>query len=159
MPLIRAINTDEHAFLKEMLYEAIFRPEGKVRPPRSFLDEPHVARYYEGFGREGDVALMLEVERELMGAVWARRLTECEKGYGFVDASTPELSMAIRPEFRNRGFGRQLLETLFEQLRAANVGQVSLSVDTRNPAVRLYRRCGFEVVAESGTAFTMLKKL
>lgn len=159
MVVIRAIRPGEYFFLKEMLYEAIFVPDGDERPPRTVLDEPHVARYFRDFGRGGDQAFVLELDDELVGAIWARQLPECEKGYGFVDAQTPELSMAIKAEFRGRGFGQQLLETLFEDLRAAKVAQVSLSVDTRNRAVNLYRRGGFEVVAESGTAYTMLKKL
>lgn len=159
MAIIRPIQANEHFFLKEMLYEAIFVPEGDEPTPHEFLDEPHVARYYRDFGREGDGAFVLEIDGNLVGAIWARQLPACEQGYGFVDAETPELSMAIRPEYRGLGFGRQLLETLFEDLRTANIAQVSLSVDTRNRAVDLYRRCGFQVVAESGTAFTMLKKL
>ena len=46
-----------------------------------------------------------------------------------------------------------------KKLKSENFEQISLSVDKQNPAVNLYLRLGFEVVAEEGTAFTMLKKL
>jgi ribosomal-protein-alanine N-acetyltransferase len=44
-----------------------------------------------------------------IGAAWLRLWSKDEQGYGFVDVHTPELSMAVRPEFRGQGIGTLLL--------------------------------------------------
>jgi ribosomal protein S18 acetylase RimI-like enzyme len=52
-----------------------------------------------------------------------------------------------------------MIGKLFEKLASEGFEKLSLSVDKRNPAVNLYKRIGFEIISEEGTAFTMLKKL
>jgi len=156
---IREIKQDEREFLREMLYEAIYFADESKRLPKSIVHEPHLAKYIENFGRRGDFAFVLLDENVLVGAIWARLFAKSEKSYGFVDEETPEFSIAIREQLRNRGFGKQLLQRLFEKLKSQGFEKISLSVDKLNPAVRLYLRLGFEIIAEKGTAFTMLKKL
>ena len=158
MPEIREIKSTEHAFLNEMLYEAVFVADGEAKPARAVL-EPYVTKYVDRFGRTGDLALVLDDNGELVGAIWARQFSEQEQGYGFINTSTPELGMAIREPFRGQGLGTRMLADILERLRRNGVEQVSLSVDKRNPAFRLYDRCGFEIVAERGKGYTMLKKL
>jgi len=82
-----------------------------------------------------------------------------KKGYGFVDESTPELSMAIEPTFRGKGHGRVLVEKLINKLRDQGYSQLCLSVDKQNRAVNLYQHLGFSVVSEEETSYTMLKKV
>lgn len=88
-----------------------------------------------------------------VGAVWVRLMIGENKGYGFVDDATPELSIAVLPEYRGQGVGTQLLTHLFGS--ECGVSSTSLSVSLENPAVRLYERFGFTVVNESVGAFTM----
>jgi GNAT superfamily N-acetyltransferase len=38
-----------------------------------------------------------------------------ETGCGFVDSETPELSVAVRPEYRGRGIGTLLLRRLLAE--------------------------------------------
>ena len=154
---IREIRRDEYEFLREMLYEAIYFDEENSRLPRSITFEPHLSKYVNDFGRPGDFAFGLVIDNQLVGAIWSRLFSEEDKGYGFVDSETPELSMAIIENYRNKGLGGQLLEKLFEELRSSGFQRVSLSVDKRNRAVDLYQRCGFETIAEAGTAYTMVK--
>jgi ribosomal protein S18 acetylase RimI-like enzyme len=53
----------------------------------------------------------------------------------------------VRPEARNKGFGRALLAELIEPARAAGLDHVSLEVLLRNAdARRLYERLGFAAV-------------
>jgi hypothetical protein len=57
MVFIRRIAGNEKDFLMEMLYESIYIPENK--PPRNLLLKlPHLKKYSEGWGREGDRALI-----------------------------------------------------------------------------------------------------
>lgn len=156
---IREIKKDEHEFLREMLYEAIYFSDENQKSPKSIVYEPHLSKYVDNFGRRGDVAFVLIVEDKLVGAIWARLFSATDKSYGFVDEKTPEFSMAIKKAYRNKSFGKQLMAKLFEKLKTDGFEKVSLSVDKRNRAVNLYRRCGFETIFEAGTAYTMLKHL
>ena len=90
---------------------------------------------------------------------WYRLFKTKEPGYGFVDERTPELSIAVVPSRRGRGFGDELLRALLEQARKDGFQQVSLSVEPYNPALRLYERHGFEKVGESGGSWTMVAQL
>ncbi len=93
-----------------------------------------------------------------MGAIWSRIWTGPEKGYGYIDDQTPELGIAINPEHRNKGLGRSLIELLADQVAQAGLTQLSLSVDRRNRAMKLYVRLGFEVYASQENTCTMIKK-
>jgi SAM-dependent methyltransferase len=138
----RATATDQ-AFISEMQYEALFVPNGGDRPDRSLLEVPEVARYHVGFGsRAGDLGFVAEDgDGRPIGAVWVRQV----EGYGFVDDHTPELAIGVVADRRGNGMGGLLLEALL-----AVLPRVSLSVDRRNPAIRLYGRFGFEEVRAVG---------
>jgi ribosomal protein S18 acetylase RimI-like enzyme len=159
MTEIREIKPNEYEFLREMLYEAIYFPAGTEKLPISIVDEPWLSKYVENFGRKGDFAFVLVDKNELVGAVWSRLFTEDKAGYGFVDAQTPEFSIAVKEQYRNQGLGNLLMQKLFAKLNSEGFEKLSLSVDKRNSAVNLYLRIGFEVVDKEGTAYKMLKKL
>jgi ribosomal protein S18 acetylase RimI-like enzyme len=55
--------------------------------------------------------------------------------------------------------GARLLEALEKAASAEGRAQISLSVDAANPAVRLYRRAGYDVVREDGRGLLMLKRI
>ena len=146
---IRALTPEDEPFLWEMLYQAIHVPEGQAGPPRSVLQLPELAWYVEAWGRPGDCGFLAEVEETgPVGAVWIRLPTGGTRGYGYVADDTPELSMAVMPGFRGLGTGTALLERLLAS--PCGAAPISLSVSADNPAVRLYRRFGFEIVGEAG---------
>lgn len=91
-----------------------------------------------------------------IGAAWLRLWSEQDHGYGFIDALTPELSVAVRPEARGGGIGTELLRWLLQRADES-YDRVSLSVSVQNPAVRLYERLGFRSVAVDGASMTMLR--
>ena len=123
------------------------------------LEDLPVGRYVDRWGRPGDTALVLIERFRPVGAAWCRLFTAAEPGYGFVDAETPELTIAVVPSCRGRGYGAELLSALLERARADGFRQVSLSVEPDNPAIALYRRHGFETVAERGGACVMVAEL
>jgi ribosomal protein S18 acetylase RimI-like enzyme len=151
------------AFLAEMLYEAVnWRDDGAEERPAldAMLAQPEHARYIEQWGRAGDVALFaLDRRDEPVGAVWLRRFSAAERGYGYVADDVPELSIGVFPEFRGQRVGTLLLGSIIARAERDRERAISLSVDRENPAKRLYARCGFEVVGESGDALTMLLDL
>jgi ribosomal protein S18 acetylase RimI-like enzyme len=152
---IRLITVDDAPFLREMLYHAIFLPPGAEPLPFEIVDEPALRAYIIDFGtHDGDIGVLALVDEQPVGAAWARLL----HGYGFVDAQTPELSIALLPNFRGQGIGTLLLEHLFAALKP-HFAAVSLSVQAENPAARLYQRQGFEAVKSEGGSLTMVRRL
>ena len=56
--------------------------------------------------------------------------------------------LAVHPDFRRRGLGRQFMKAVLEGLPDRNVQVVSLEVRISNvPAIGLYRKLGFRTVA------------
>jgi len=140
-----------------MLYESLFVGEGDAPLPQNVVEKPEVARYVAGWGRDGDVGF-IAVEGAIklrVGAVWVRIVPG---GYGFVDAATPELGIAVARACRGRGIGTMLIERALAECRA-RYAAVSLSVSLGNRAIHLYERLGFRVVRRSGTSMTMRKSL
>ena len=123
------------------------------------LDDLPVGRYVDRWGRPGDTAVVLIERFRPVGAAWYRLFEEQAPGYGFVDEDTPELTIAVVPSCRGKGYGAQLLEALLERARADGYEQISLSVESDSPAVKLYERHGFDTVAERGGACVMVADL
>ncbi len=153
---IRSLTPADQPFLWEMLYQALYVAADQTPPPREVICQPDLARYVEDWGKAGDrgfVAIdpamgqpMTSGRSKTIGAVWLRFLIGENQGYGYVDDRTPELGIAVLPEYRGQGVGTALLNALV----APGSGPMSLSVAVDNPAVRLYQRFGFTIVHESG---------
>ena len=148
MPLeLRAASLDDELFLREMLYLALYVPEGAPQLPRSVLNDPLVSRYVDEWGhRPGDRGLIALTDGVRVGAAWLRLFPASDPGYGFVNESTPELSIAVLPEYRGRGVGSALLKELLRDVPAA-----SLSCDPANPAWNLYLRFEFLPLGDGRT--------
>jgi len=153
----RPIGVSEHHFLKEMLAEAIFDPEPHW--PRSIINLPELTKYIKDWGQPGDIALVAVEQAELIGAIWCRQLNQTDPGYGYISDTIPELGMAVKPHYRNKGIGTQLLTGLMKNATDNGVEAISLSVDKRNQAIHLYERVGFRIVREGQTAFTMKRDI
>lgn len=145
---IRPLRTGEQWLLTEFLYEAVWRPDGAPPVPRTVLQEPALRRYVEDFGWAAD-------DRCLAAAVWVRRM----HGFGHVDDATPELAIALYPEYRGRGIGTLLLRAMLERLRQEGCARVSLSVQRENRAAAWYLREGFELLAERDGELVMVCRL
>jgi ribosomal protein S18 acetylase RimI-like enzyme len=118
-----------------------------------------LSRYVDNWGRPGDVAVIGADGPNRVGAAWFRRFPAAAPGYGFVDETTPELTIAVVPSRRRHGVGQELLDALLARARAEGVGQISLSVQQGSAAVAFYERNGFEHVGEAHGAVTMLRRL
>ena len=157
--LIRELRSSEIDILRTMLYNAIFVPPGAEKPPFDIIELPEIIVYIENFGREGDLCLVAETDGKIAGVIWTRLFTGPVKGYGFIDTTTPELSMAVLEPYRRRGIGTGLLTEMLNRLASAGYAQVSLSVDLANYAYRLYRKFGFVDYARHDESMTMLRQL
>ena len=89
-----------------------------------------------------------------IGAAWLRCWSGDQKGYGYVDDDTPELSIALLPGNRGHGIGTRLMEAALAAARK-RYAAVSLSVAPDNAARRWYERLGFEFVGTNGDSWVM----
>jgi [ribosomal protein S18]-alanine N-acetyltransferase len=153
--VIRPGSRHDARFLRDMLHHAYYWRERAPKDPM----EGSVQRYVMSWGRPGDAAVIAYDETGNVGAAWYRLFKEREPGYGFVDEQTPELSIAVVPSRRGKGFGEELLAALLARAKEGGFAQISLSVEPDNPALRLYERHGFRKVGESGGSWTMLTRL
>ena len=155
---IRPLTPADEPFLWEALYHAVYVPPGGSPPEREIVRRPELARYVERWGHgPGDVGVLALVERRPVGAAWLRCWSGPERGYGFVDSATPELSIAVLPDYRGQGIGTRLLDALLA-VADERFAAVSLSVSESNPARRLYERLGFRVLCAGTGTLTMVRR-
>ena len=157
---IRPLTNEDEPFLWEMLYQALYVPAGEPPFPPEIVQQPELNCYVAGWGRLDDAGFvaLLEETSEPIGAVWIRLLKDGNRGYGYVDDATPELTIALRPAARGQGVGTQLMLKMLAAARD-KYPALSLSVSVGNPARRLYQRLGFETVEQTGAALTMKLEL
>ena len=125
----------------------------------AFEAEIPLSRYVDNWGRPGDVAVIAHETGNRVGAAWLRIFSPDEPGYGYVDDTTPELSIAVVPSRRRHGLGQELMDALLDAARGAGHGAVSLSVEEDSPAVAFYERNGFEQVREQDGGLVMQRRL
>ena len=153
------LRSSEHFIVKDLLhYAARLDENGET------LDaHPYLEQYHRNYGNyNGDIGVYAFVDNKVAGGAWVRMLLN---GFGHVDTNTPELTVAVLPEYRNQGIGTMVLEQLMKEV--ANIyPQMSLSVREDNPVINLYERLGFEKVdgseqtnAVGSISFKMVKKL
>ncbi|MEM6791838.1 MAG: GNAT family N-acetyltransferase [Myxococcota bacterium] len=155
--MTRLVRADE-PHLWDALYYALHVPPGSSPFDRDVVTHPEIARYVSGWmQRAGDLGFRAERDGRVVGACWVRRFAANDRGYGFVDTATPELTIAVWPGHRGLGVGTRLIgETLAEA--SAVYERVSLSVALTNPARRWYERLGFrQVAAPADGAVTMMR--
>jgi ribosomal protein S18 acetylase RimI-like enzyme len=140
------------------LHHSLWDPPPAPPRARAVLERPEVRIYAEGWGRPGDVGVVAEVDNRDVGGCWMRRFTG-GVGLSYVDDQTPQLGIALLPEFRRMGHGQTLLMTALHLAREAGYRQVSACVHPANPAAALYERGGFRAVGERNGYRLMLTEL
>lgn len=152
----RPIHEDEFHLLDDFLYLAIHQEDPATPVPRSVLDVPEVAAYIKDWGKTDDFCLVAVDGSEIIGAALARIISGTITGYGNLDEHTPEFLISVKPEYRGRGIGEELMRRLIRLLAERGYQQASLSVQKSNPAHRLYKRLGFSVVREQEDDYLMV---
>src|SRR5215475_5621085 len=107
--VMRPLTKFDESFLWEMLYHALYVPEGSAPFSKEIVNQPDIAKYVLGWGRPGDMGFVAidKTSRLQVGAVWIRLFNSHNPGYGYVAEGIPELSIAMLPGYRNLGFGTQ----------------------------------------------------
>ena len=146
---IRTLEGDETPFLREMLYTALYVHEGEDPFPPNTVDQPVWRKWYEDWGKSRDLAFVAQTTEGLGGACWSRLFSSDNPGYGYVADDIPELTIALKEEYRGVGIGTALLQKMIDAVSARGHRGLSLSIDGRNVgARRLYERHGFRIVKD-----------
>src|SRR3954451_13829466 len=139
-----------------MLFEAFFWDATVEGPAFTvFREHPEFKKLLSGWGRHGDRGVVAEDGLKQLGAAWSRLWTTELHSYGFVDAATPELGIAVIGGHLRQGIGRALINELIATARTDGFPAMSLSVSPVNPARTLYESLGFRRISESGTSWTL----
>lgn len=150
---IRKLKKNEVKILDIFLYEAIFVPEGAVKPQKEIINTPELQVYVKNFGKQkGDICYVAEIEGNIIGAVWTRVM----KDYGHIDDDTPSLAISIYKDYRHYGIGTVLMKKILFELKEQGYKQVSLSVQKMNYAVGMYKNVGFKIVNENQEEYIMV---
>ena len=113
-------------------------------PIQKALRDRELTRYWQNWGRPGDLGLVAESDSVgyPISCAWVRIFSREEAGADYGGENIPELAIGTITDARGLGVGTRILEDLLGLCQARYSG-VSLSVRLDNPAVRLYERLGF----------------
>ncbi len=143
--LIREATSSDQPILWELLYDALWDPPTSPRRPRSVLSNPHIAAYVQDWGSQpADLGfLAVAPDGTVAGGILGRLLLPPHPGGAFMDATTPQVGIAVFPAFRQQGLGNALFNR-YLAAAAARFARVSLGVHPENHlAIGWYRRLGF----------------
>jgi len=129
----------------------MFVPKGSKPFSKSIVDEPIFKSIYKNWGKTGDIAFIAMENKSdnLIGIAWVRLYADVNLSLGIIDKSIPALSIAVKKKYRNNGIGTSLLDELIIAVKNQGFTGISLSVDNRNFALKLYEKFGFKLHQES----------
>jgi ribosomal protein S18 acetylase RimI-like enzyme len=148
-------------FLRAMLYEAVFWRESADRPTYEIgLAFPEVSKALADWGkREGDTAVIAEINSIPVGAAWIRYWTDDNPIRGYLQEDTPVLVIGVHADHRYQGIGKQLMVWMIAYAAKHRIQQISLMVSKDNYAQNLYRQQGFLEYADRGDSLLMVRKI
>ena len=134
---------------------------------KTLKDFPKLDIYEKHYGLSNkDLGLYALHEHTIAGAAWVRLLKAKDGANAYVDANTPVLNIAVKPELRGKGVGSAMLEQLL--LEAGEIfEQISVSVVKSSKAMKFYEKFGFKKLeasaaispVDSSEVITMTKQL
>lgn len=150
---IRELSIDERDVLEIFLYHAIYIPEGITPPPFEIIKQPELQVYIERFGeQDGDICLVAEFDSKIVGAVWVRIMND----YGHISDDMPSLAISLLPEYRGKGIGTALMQSMQEIVSKQGYKGISLSVQKQNYATKMYRKLGFNTIEDKDEELIMV---
>ena len=146
---IRTVLQSESTLIFSFLTLAA-RMQESGEPIQKALFDHELTRYWQGWGRQGDLGLVGESDSfgYPVSCAWVRLFSREEAGADYVGENIPELAVGTVPAARGLGVGTRILQALLRLCEARYSG-VSLSVRMENPAIRLYERLGFRKTSDT----------
>lgn len=149
---LRALHSEDMAFI-ERLYagtraEEMSHSGWPAEQIAAFLRQQFHAQhsYYQAHFADGEFSI-IENAGQAIGRL-----------YLFWGHTTLNLiDIALLPEWQNQGIGSELLTPLISRADEQGLA-IELSVETYNPAQRLYARLGFQVINEAGVYLRMRRE-
>lgn len=154
----RTLTPRDQPQLWTWLHVALWDPPPAGLRPIEVLQSPGVRIYAEEWGLPTDVGVVAQVDGVDAGACWMR-LLPAGVGLGSMDAQTPQLGIALMPDYQHRGHGRPLMQAALTAAGQAGYAQVSLTVHPQNPAQHLYESCGFRKIEIRNSYHLMVAQL
>jgi ribosomal protein S18 acetylase RimI-like enzyme len=123
-----------------MLYYAAHLQEDGERTVDAAKQRPELQKYVQGWGRQTDVGVLAlhPSNQRPLGAAWVRVLLEEKNLSPLIADGTPELAIAVLPDYIGQGIGTQLLRHVLQAVREIHPA-VMLSVRRTNPRFRASR--------------------
>jgi ribosomal protein S18 acetylase RimI-like enzyme len=147
---LRPLLASDQQSLWHWLHLALWDPPPAPLRPIEILQHPSARMLVQGWGDSSDVGVVAVVDGKDAGACWMRLLPE-RQGLAYVDDETPQLGIALEPEFQRRGFGKPLMKAALAAAWNHGYRKVSLTVHPENPARFMYQACSFTEVGVRGT--------
>jgi len=141
--VVRRATPDDVPFIQLMLYEAANRPGDTWPTFVESMNDPRNRRFWVDWPRKGDMGWIAESQASPIGAVWIRCFSGAD--LSLVDEpEVPVLAIGVVADHRGRGVGGLLMDALVQAAREDGIREIALTTGLFNePALRLYRRCGF----------------
>jgi RimJ/RimL family protein N-acetyltransferase len=158
--VLRPATADDVEHVKWALFEAVsWNPERVLPPYEVTIEHPELARYHRGWGRRGDLGVIAADGDEVVGAAICRLFSDDDHGHGYVDDSTPEVTVAVAESHRRSGLGLQLVAELEGAAHAAGFERLSVSIDPGNPSQRIAERLGYHELSRDEGGIRMVRDL
>jgi len=119
---------------------------------------PELSIYIDDFGTKDDCCFVAEIDCNIIGVVWTRRLASGIKGYVNIDENTCICYIYFNG-VQGIGIGTELMSRMIEELKIKGYKNISLSIDKKNYAAKMYKNLGFNVIDENENGYLMLLNL
>ncbi len=144
-PTLYFLRSSEQKIATDMLTFA-YRLDESAKTAKD-IKELDIYREFYGLSNK-DLGLYALVDNNIAGAAWIRLLKKDDNANAFIDEQTPVLNIGVKPEFRNQGIGRAMLEQLI--LEAGSLFEnISISVLDQKRPLSYFEKLGFHKLDNS----------
>lgn len=157
----RKFTREDHQFLREILFEAVFWSRSQEDRPslEEGLSYDYTKHVLKDFGtRVGDIAVIAEDEGQKVGAAFIRYWNHVENIRGYIADEIPVLVIGVVKEHRRQGIASSLITAIKSAALVEGIDEISLCVTKTNIALGLYEKSDFKLVEEIDGSYNMLWK-